>query len=54
MTQKDRIILIASDGVWEFLQNDELINMLAPFYESKKIEEACDHLLEVALNSWTK
>jgi serine/threonine protein phosphatase PrpC len=37
MTQKDRIILIASDGVWEFLQNDELVNMIAPFYEGKKI-----------------
>lgn len=32
MSHKDRIILIASDGVWEFLSNDEIIAILSPFY----------------------
>lgn len=38
MTQNDRIIIVASDGVWEFLENDDVINKLAPYYESNKIE----------------
>jgi serine/threonine protein phosphatase PrpC len=45
MTQNDRIIVIASDGVWEFLENDDIMSKLVPYYESNKIEEACDFLL---------
>lgn len=28
--------------------------MVSPFYENKKIEEACDLLLDRAVNSWTR
>jgi serine/threonine protein phosphatase PrpC len=38
MTQQDRIILIASDGVWEFLENDDIVGKLVPYYEANKIE----------------
>lgn len=41
----DKFIVIASDGVWEFIENEECINMIAPFYEDDDMEGACDLLL---------
>lgn len=32
LTDEDKIILIGSDGVFEFLSNDELIRAVVPFY----------------------
>ena len=31
----DKYIVLASDGVWEFLQNDEVAAIVRPFYETK-------------------
>ena len=29
----DKFLVIASDGVWEFLSNDDVANIVSPFYE---------------------
>ena len=28
----DKIVVLASDGLWEFLDNKDIIKMLVPFY----------------------
>jgi len=33
LTIKDRFVVIASDGVWEFLPNEEVAQIVLPFYE---------------------
>lgn len=30
----DRFIVIASDGVWEFLSNEQVAQIVSPFYAS--------------------
>jgi serine/threonine protein phosphatase PrpC len=34
----DRIIIIASDGVWEFLSNDRVAEIVMKFYENGHAE----------------
>lgn len=46
--------MIASDGVFEFLSNEEVIETVAPFYESKQIQQASDKLLARSHKSWTQ
>jgi serine/threonine protein phosphatase PrpC len=33
LTLNDKFLVIASDGVWEFLSNDDVANIVFPFYE---------------------
>ena len=35
--KRDRFILIASDGVWEFITNQEVLQLLVPFYRDNKL-----------------
>jgi serine/threonine protein phosphatase PrpC len=52
--EKDKFILVASDGVWEFISNQEILQLIAPFYKDKRLEEACDALLKYAYDKWTQ
>ena len=54
MTNSDKIIVIASDGVFEFIENEEIIKHLVPFYEKNQIQQASDYLLNLAHKSWTQ
>ena len=36
--KRDRFILIASDGVWEFISNQEVLQLLVPFYRDNKLQ----------------
>ena len=33
LTHNDKFLVIASDGVWEFLSNEDVANIVFPFYE---------------------
>jgi len=33
LTNHDKFIIIASDGVWEFMDNDQVASMCLPFYQ---------------------
>lgn len=52
ITEDDRFIVIASDGLWEFIDDMEVVRMVAPFYERNDLEGACDFLVEAALTKW--
>lgn len=43
-----------SDGVWEFIENDEAIQILIPFYVNNDLEGGCEALLSLALDKWNK
>ncbi len=45
ITSDDKILILASDGVWEFLQNKDIIKLIIPFYLNNDIENACNVLL---------
>ena len=40
ITPEDKFIVVASDGVWQYLQNDEVMNIIIPFYLKNDIDMA--------------
>lgn len=45
-------MIVASDGVWEFLDNDTILNIVKKYRQSGDIETACDVIMRESLKSW--
>ena len=52
LCEYDRFIVIASDGVWEFLSNDEVVNIVKPHFLNNSAETAAENLIREALKRW--
>ena len=52
LTVDDKFVIIASDGIWEFLSNDKVVEMVVPYWEAKDPEGACDALIKEAIKYW--
>lgn len=50
----DKFIVLASDGVWEFLGNDEVANIVRPFYETKNAEKAAEAVVRESYLRWKR
>ena len=51
---RDRAIVLCSDGVHEFLSNERIGEIVAPYHSSNDTEGACRKLVEEATNQWLK
>ena len=56
LKKQDRILVIASDGLWEFMDNQEVLDTILPFYKKspKHPEKAIDKLVSKATMKWQK
>mmetsp|Transcript_33527 Transcript_33527/g.88288 ORF Transcript_33527/g.88288 Transcript_33527/m.88288 type:complete len:97 (+) Transcript_33527:130-420(+) len=55
MTSGDRFLIMASDGVWEFIDNAEAVKIVDQFYSNgQSALEACRFLIARAALSWRK
>lgn len=54
VTPNDRFLVIASDGVWEFLSNEEVVSLIAPFYARNDPDSACDKVVQAATAAWRR
>jgi serine/threonine protein phosphatase PrpC len=52
LDENDKILILASDGVWEFLTNIEVANIVIPFFESSAPEAAANALVKAAFMKW--
>jgi serine/threonine protein phosphatase PrpC len=52
--EKDRAVVICSDGVTEFLSNDRIGDIIFPFYATNDTEGACRKLVEESTLRWMK
>ncbi|KAM3142703.1 hypothetical protein pb186bvf_005087 [Paramecium bursaria] len=50
--KSDKILLLGSDGLFEFLQNQEIMNIIVPFFSKDDLDGACNKLMNEACNSW--
>ena len=44
--------MIGSDGIWDFLDNNQVMNIVKPFYEKNDSEGACKELVKKATEKW--
>ncbi|CAD8121813.1 unnamed protein product [Paramecium sonneborni] len=54
LQQSDKFIIIASDGIWEFLQNDIVIQIVYEFYQKGDLNGACVKLVQIATEAWQR
>jgi len=47
-----KYLVIASDGVWEFLSNIRIMEIVNPYYLNNDIQGACDKVVEESLKCW--
>lgn len=48
----DRFIVLASDGVWEFLSNDDIAKIVLPYFECKNAEKAAEAVVRESYLKW--
>jgi serine/threonine protein phosphatase PrpC len=42
----DKIIVLASDGIWDYLSNMDVCRIISPFYETRDSKKAAQSLLK--------
>lgn len=47
-------MVIASDGVWEYMSDQEVIKLVAPYVEKGQLELACEKLVSEATLTWKR
>ena len=54
LTPKDRFIVLGSDGLWEHMSNQEVIDIVGKLYMANAIDRASDILINEATSRWLK
>ena len=49
---EDKFILLASDGIWEFISSDECVNIVKDYYLKDDIDGALDYLYKESSKRW--
>ena len=52
LLESDKFLILASDGVWEFISNDQAVNIVMPHYQNNSAEKAAEALIREALKRW--
>lgn len=54
LCKDDKYIVIASDGVWEFISNEEIAAIVRPFFEAKNAEKAAEAVVRESYLRWKR
>lgn len=54
LSRDDKFIVLASDGVWEFITNEEIAAIVKPFFENKNAEKAAEAVVRESYLRWKK
>ena len=47
-----KILIVATDGIWEFLSNEKVRDIIIPYYEENNIHGGINKLIDVASKIW--
>lgn len=48
LNKNSKIVIIASDGIWEYLENSQVMEFLIPYYKNKDCNSAAQALIQYA------
>eukprot|EP00828_Plagiopyla_frontata_P024097 TRINITY_DN3076_c0_g1_i4.p8 TRINITY_DN3076_c0_g1~~TRINITY_DN3076_c0_g1_i4.p8 ORF type:complete len:106 (+),score=26.20 TRINITY_DN3076_c0_g1_i4:994-1311(+) len=54
ITNKDKFMVIGSDGIFEFLSNEQVAQIVEPFFKKNEPTKAAEKLVKEATLSWQK
>jgi serine/threonine protein phosphatase PrpC len=49
---EDKFLVMASDGLWEKLSNEDVLSIVSSYFAGKNVEEATAHLVNEATRRW--
>ena len=52
--EDDKFLILASDGIWEFIDSEECINIIGKYYFINNIESCCKYLYNESRKRWIK
>jgi serine/threonine protein phosphatase PrpC len=52
LIESDKFLILASDGVWEFISNDQAVNIVMPHYLNNSAEKAAEALIRESMKRW--
>lgn len=52
LSREDNFLVLASDGLWEFLSSEVVARLVGPYWSSGNVDGACDRLVKEALHCW--
>ena len=50
--KKAKFMVMATDGIWEFLSNDKVRDIIMPYYDEKNINGGINKLIDIASKIW--
>jgi serine/threonine protein phosphatase PrpC len=54
LSKEDKFIIIASDGLWEFITSAEAVRIVGSLYDLGKSQLACEKLVREAVRKWSE
>ena len=54
MDEDDKFLILASDGVWEFLSNEEVVDLVVPFWHANDLKGACNIIVKESVAAWER
>ncbi|EAR86481.2 protein phosphatase 2C containing protein (macronuclear) [Tetrahymena thermophila SB210] len=54
INEDDQFIIVASDGLWEYLSNYDAVKLVQPYYEKGQVDLAAERLVIEASNAWKR
>ena len=52
INHNSKYMVVCSDGVWEFIQNEQVRDLGNRFYDKNEVGPFCTHLVQQAVNNW--
>ena len=52
--EEDKFMIIASDGIWEFISSQECVTIIKDFYEKNDLKGCCEYLYQESSKRWLK
>jgi len=50
----DKFMIIASDGIWEFISSQECVDFIKDFYDKNDLKGCCEYLYQESSKRWLK
>ena len=52
LTKDDKFVVLASDGLWEFMESSEVVDIVKNYYINKDIQGAAENLVKQSSKKW--
>lgn len=54
LSEEDKFIILASDGVWEFISSNECVDIIKDYYLANDINGCCNYILKESSRRWVE